>query len=266
MHEAGVGKLYRNREWMNEHYIGLEESMFAIAREARCSSETIWKWLHKFDIPTRTPSEAIFLARRNHLDFSDKLSDLLEGELLGDGCITMTGFRSASYSHSSKYRDYLIWLSEIFASLGIGQVGKINKYWIEKYDTFSYKYTSRSYPELVPMREKWYPDGSRKKIVPKDLILTPIMSRQWFIGDGNLHNQVGARPDISFYTNDFDKPSINHLLKELRSKGFKVTYRPARNIIGMSVHSVKDFLSWIGPCPIDCYSYKWDYQDNRKGH
>jgi len=255
-------KLYRNQEWMHEHYVEMKESTPTMAQRAGCNQSTILDWLRKFDIPTRTVSEGTFLATRNYLDLSSDLSNLLKGELLGDGCITMHGSRSALYEHSSKYREYLIWLSETFADLGIEQAGRIRRYRDKKYDTFSYKYTSRSYPELVSIRQRFYPEG--KKIVPQDLILTPIMARQWYIGDGSLRNRERGRSNISFSTDDFDRASIDYLLKELRDKGFKVSYQRADNRIGMSVESVKDFLDWIGPCPINCYSYKWDYRDNRK--
>lgn len=250
--------LYRDRDWLYKHYIILQESMTFIAQETGCIHTTIWSWLHGFDIPARTCGEGIFLAKRNFLDLSNRLSNLLEGKLLGDGCIQMHGSRSAKYSHSSKYESYLVWLSKEFSNLGIEQVGKINKYWDEEYETFGYMYQSRSYPELVPLRQSWYPNG--KKIVPEDLSLNPLMARQWFIGDGCLET-TKKRPDIRFYTYAFDKASINHLLAELRGKGFKVSYWPSCNSIGMSVHSVRDFLDWIGPCPTEIesiYEYKWE--------
>lgn len=253
---------YRNRDWLYEHYVILQESTYVMGQKAGCSYSTIRNWLHKFDIPVRTRSEGIFLATRNYLDPSDKLSNLLKGELLGDGCILMSSSRSALYHHGSKYREYVEWLSKTFADMGLEQVGKINKYWSEKGNAFGYHYQSRSYPELVPLRKRFYPNG--EKIVPKDLILTPIMARQWYIGDGRLGNSVKRRSQISFSTCAFDKRSIDHLLKELRGQGFKVNHWPSCNRIGMLVESVKDFLEYIGPCPIDCYRYKWDYQDNRK--
>lgn len=255
-------KLYENKEWLYEHYVIQEESALIMAKMAGCGNVTILRWLRKFDISIRTRSEGTFLANKNSLNLSDELSDLLDGELLGDGHAGMMGPRSARYCHTSQYKEYLIWLSKTFADLGIEQSGKINKYWGEDYETFVYKYTSRSYPELVPTRQRFYPEG--KKIVPKDLILTPIMARHWFLGDGGLYGQAGGRPHIEFATCYFDKASIDYLLKEFRGKGFKVNHWPSSNKIGMSVKSVKDFLEYIGPCPIDCYSYKWDYQDNRK--
>lgn len=253
--------LYKNRDWLYEHYVVLQESTYVMAQKAECSQYAIWYRLHKFNIPVRSRSEGNFLAQRNYLNLSTELSDLLEGELLGDGYIGIPGSRSARYTHTSKYREYLEWLSKTFADMGLEQVGKILPRWYEEYHCWSYSYQSRLYPELVPMQKKWYPDG--KKIVPKDLVLTPIMARQWYIGDGGI-NLTNWRPYIDFSTYAFDKASIDHLLEELRGKGFRVNHWPASNTIGMSVESVKDFLDWIGPCPISCYQYKWDYQDNRR--
>lgn len=256
--------IYEDHDWLYEHYVVLQESTYVIARMVGCNGVTILRWLRKFNIPTRSAGEATFLAQRNFLDLSNELSDLLEGELLGDGCAKMSSSRSAIYSHSSKYREYLEWLSGEFADLGLEQVGKINRYdGISKGKPYTiYCYVSRSYPELVPIRQKWYPNG--KKIVPKDLKLNPLICRQWYIGDGHLHNRARGRSDINFSTDDFDKASIDYLLTELGDRGFKVTHQPANNKIGMSVESVRDFLEWIGPCPIDCYSHKWDYRDNRR--
>lgn len=249
-------KKYQDREWLYEHYIILQESTYVMARKAGCGHRTILRWLHKFNIPTRARGEAIFLANRNYLDLSNELSDLLEGELLGDGFIGMYSSCSARYAHSSKHEEYLIWLSKTFAGLGLEQVGKINKRWHKKSKTFGYHYTTRYYPELVPLRQRFYPEG--EKIVPKDLILTPIMARQWYIGDGRLSVSAERCSQISFSTCAFDKASIDYLLKELRDKGFKVSHWPSSNKIGMSVKSIMDFLDWIGPCPIDCYQYKWE--------
>ncbi len=70
---------YRDRDWLYKHYIILQESTTFIAQEAGCAHSTIRNWLHGFNIPVRARGEGIFLARRNYLDLSDKLSDLLEG-------------------------------------------------------------------------------------------------------------------------------------------------------------------------------------------
>lgn len=247
-------KLYRNRSWMTEHYVERDESMSVMARKADYNLVTIYRWLHKLGIPVRTISEGTFLAKRNFLTLSPELLDLLEGELLGDGCVSMNGNRSACYHHSSKYEEYLVWLSAQFANLGLEQAGKIYSC-VAKWGTV-FHYASKSYPELASIRQRWYPEG--KKIIPRDLELTPLRVRQWFLGDSHLAHPSGRRPHIEFTTNGFDVDSVEYLVEELRGQGFKATRRPANNTIGLSVYSVKDFLSWIGPCPISCYQYKWE--------
>jgi len=180
----------------------------------------------------------------------------LRGEILGDGCVKMPGNRSALYSHGSKYKEYLIWLSGQYDEWGIEQSGRINRYKDKKTGAIYYGYKSRSYPELVPIYKRWYPDG--KKTVPKDLELTPIMARQWYIGDGGFNDYKRKHPGIVLSTYDFDQQSVEYLVGELCRQGFKAMRRPASNTIGLSAHSVQDFLNWIGPCPISCYDYKWD--------
>lgn len=76
-----IQPLYRDRDWLYEHYIVLQESTYAMAREAGCNHETVRRWLHKFNIPIRD----VFESKRNYLDLSSELSNLLEGELLGVG-------------------------------------------------------------------------------------------------------------------------------------------------------------------------------------
>jgi len=51
-------KLYRNREWLEEQYIGNKLSTASVGELADCSDHTIGVWLRKFSIPVRTLSEA----------------------------------------------------------------------------------------------------------------------------------------------------------------------------------------------------------------
>lgn len=231
-----------------------EESSHIIAKEAGCGPSTIYRWLRKMNIPVRNSSEGIFLATRNSVIITPDLLRFMGGEIIGDGSVTMHGNRSARYRHTSKYREYLIWLSECLDKWGIGQVGRITRR-KDKYGIITYKYQSRSYPELVAVYKRWYPEG--KKIVPQDLELPPIMARQWYLGDGGLSNYKRKHPGIVFGTYDFDRQSIGYLIEELGRLNFKATYQPSHNTIYIWAHSVKDFLEWIGPCPVSCYDYKW---------
>lgn len=254
--------LYKDRDWLWEHYIVREESSVVMAKEAECGLQTILNWLRRYGIPVRSPAEGHFFATRNSVIIIPDFFRFLRGEILGDGHVGMTSKYSACYRHGSKYEEYVVWLSEIYDAWGIEQAGRITDYKDEETGAMEYHYATRSYPELVPFVKEWYSerDGKMKKTtVPKDLKLTPIMARQWYLGDGHLAHPKDSRPSISLATCDFDIASVSYLVKELCKQGFKATRRPSSNTIGLSTYSVPDFLKWIGPCPISCYDYKWAY-------
>lgn len=124
-------------------------------------------------------------------------------------------------------------------------------------DCYSYKYCSCSYVELLPIHKKWYPKG--KKIVPKDIVLTPLTLRQWYIGDGCLIKSKNANPRIRLYTNCFSIKDVEWLRGQLKMLGFKTTRRKINNEISISTYSTKNFIESLGKCPVKCYQYKFDY-------
>lgn len=255
-------KVYQDRDWLWEQYIVREGSPTVLAKEAKCNSTTIYRWLRKTGIPVRGYSEGGFLARKNSLIITPNLPEFLKGELLGDGGLTMPGRYSASYLHSSKYEELLTWLSAQFAKKGIEQVGRIRRYIDKRTGVPFYCYQSRYYPELVPFYKAWYSERNGKMIkttVPQGLKLTPIMARQWYLGDGCLSHRDYGRPHINLATCNFDVPSVEYLIGELSELGFKATRMLSDNTINISVYSTKEFLEWIGPCPVSCYNYKWKY-------
>ena len=268
--------LRKNKAWLYGEYIDKGKTTYQIARESGISESTICNWLHEHKIPPRRAGWP-----QNHLEISPYLQAMLEGELLGDGSIAIAwtnedGYSSAKYTHGSKYKEYLIWLSGEFASQGLAQAGNIYECvyrpkspevgW--KHSQYiSYRYSTRAYPELIQFRERFYPDG--KKIVPKDLTLNPINARQWYIGDGSLNRQRNVGKDsfsIQLATCGFDKYSVVHLMDQLSLQGIKTTYHRNNNTIRIRTSSTADFLDWIGPCPPEIenvYGYKWQMSQNK---
>jgi len=194
--------------------------------------------------------------RVNRVEIAGWMSEFLDGELLGDGCIsTRTPGISGYYQHGSKYPEYLGWLSNVLASGGIEQTGCITSHRTQW--GMAYKYASRSYRDLASWRERWYPYG--KKIVPDDLELTALACRQWYIGDGHLQKSEVQRPIIVLYPQAFSDKGIERLRGRLGKLGFRVS-RWSNNRLAVLADSVSGFLNWIGPCPAgirDIYGYKW---------
>jgi len=245
--------LYKNKEWLINKYLKEKLSTRVMQKICNVSNPTICKWLTKYSIPFRTISESVHLSKANHCNLSIESIHWLYGELLGDGCLYKISPYSARFQYASKYKEYIQYVSDILKSFGIKQSGKILK--IKKCNSYYYQYKSYSYVELLSIYNKWYPNG--KKIIPRDTILTPLVCRQWYIGDGSLKYSIHEKPSIRLCTNDFIVNDVNWLVKQLNNLGFKSTRQPVDNIIHILVCSTKDFLNYVGKCPVECYQYKF---------
>lgn len=250
-------KLYQNREWLYNKYWEEKLSLHQIAKLCNVSDQTILKYMNKFKISRRSMNEARHLVSANHCNLSQNKIDLINGELLGDGHLGVQSSYSSFFSYGSKYFEYITYISNILKSFGIRQVGRIRMHINKKRGNISYHYVSRSYVELLSIRKKWYPDG--KKIVPKDLKLTPLTCRQWYIGDGCLIHNNCKNLYIKLFTESLKIIDVDFLVNGLIKLGFKATRQPFKNTIYISTHSTKDFLNYIGKCPVKCYEYKWAY-------
>ena len=118
-----------------------------------------------------------------------------------------------------------------------------------------------SYIELDEQRKRWYPNG--KKIVPKDVRLTPIVLAQWYMGDGNLELKRKASYRITFCTDSFTKEENNFLANILKEKyGYTLIVRRYKKEKGYRIFmsrqdDVKDFLLKTSPYKVSCFDYKW---------
>ena len=251
-------KLYKNKDWLNQKYWNEELLPYQIAKLCNCSRISIQYWLKKLNIKTRSRGLSVHLARANHCHLSDEAKQWIDGELLGDGYLRSKSGYSASFQYVSKYKEYINYISDILESFGIKQCGKINKEYYKKLNCYDYRYHSLSYVELLPIRKRWYPN--QKKIIPRDLKLTPLVLRQEMIGDGYLAHPEDSRPHIQLATNGFISKDVEWLVSQLNKLGFKSTRKPFDNSIRISTYSTKDFLEYIGESPVKCYQYKFSYQ------
>lgn len=233
-----------------------------IAKLCGVSQATIWYWIKKFNILARSRGEGLHIRRANHCDLSKRAIEWINGELLGDGSLCSHSPYSAKFAYASKYHEYAKYISDTLKSFGIEQAGKIIKQYHSERDYFSYHYYSLRYVELLSICKHWYPEG--KKIVPKDIKLTPITLRQLFIGDGSLINQKDRRRFIRLSTNGFTISDVEWLVKQLNELGFRAVRQPSKNVIRIPSYSTKDFLNYIGNCPVSCYQYKWNLKNRRR--
>lgn len=254
-------KLYQDKEWLQNKYNIEKNSDPKLAKVCGVYPTTIWKWRKKFNIIARSLGEGQHLATGNHCILSQEAIEWINGELLGDGCLHSYSKWSAQVYYGSKDLEYCEYVRDTLNSFGIKMSGKIYKLHHKSGNCYSYSYISLRYAELLPIRKKWYPNG--KKIVPRDIKLTPLTVRQWYIGDGSLSYPRNFVPYIQLCTTGFPILDVEFLKEELIKLGFKATRWKCNNAICISTKSVKDFLNYIGSCPVSCYQYKWNTNRNK---
>ena len=250
-------KLYQNKEWLYNKYWGEILSEIKIAKLCKTTRRAIRYWMDKFEIKRRSYSEVNHLRQANHCNLSKEAIEWFNGESLGDGCFCSQSSYSARFVYGSKYEKYVEYISSKLTFFGIKRSGKIYKQYHKNSDCSDYYYASCFYVELLPVYKKWYPNG--KKIVPRDIELTPLTCRQWYIGDGCLKKPKKQKPHIKLATCGFSIPDVEWLVKKLINLGFKATRQSFDNVIHISSYSTKTFLDYIGKCPVKCYQYKWEY-------
>lgn len=249
---------YRNKKWLENKYIDKKLSSVQIAKLCNICSATIHNWMRRYNIVSRSSGEGVHCRLGNHCDLSIEAIRWIDGELLGDGSLQSHSPYSARFVYSSKHKGYIQYISDTLKSFGIKQSSKIRKKHLTDrgMDCHIYQYSSLKYAELLTIYKKWYPKG--KKIIPRDIVLTPLVCRQWYIGDGHLAHYKVGRPSISLATNGFKISDVEWLIKQLKELGIKAN-RTSQNAIYVSAYSVEDFLKYIGGCPVMCYEYKWAY-------
>ena len=191
----------------------------------------------------------------NHCNLSFEAVEWLDGELLGDGHLEKRSTFSARFMSTTKYLEYVHYVRDTLKAFGIEQSGRIIERHPKNFGDVVYTYCSRNYIELLPFRMNWYPEG--KKVIPRGVKLSPLTCRQWYIGDGSLCYKGRKNPCITLCTDAFPVYDVEWLVKQLQELGFSVTRQLARNRIYIAVCSTKDFLDYIGECPVRCYEYKW---------
>lgn len=112
------------------------------------------------------------------------------------------------------------------------------------------------YREFKSQLERWYP-GQGKKVVPRDLTLTPLSVAHWLCGDGSGSPKGG----LCFYTNGFTKGDVDFLVSRLRIDlgVYSIVAKNARGEHTIQVSRVEQAFSLaeqVRPFIPDCFQYK----------
>ena len=117
----------------------------------------------------------------------------------------------------------------------------------------AYRFTTRSLPELTPFYKWWYSSGH--KVVPKDLVLDPLILAVWFMDDG-------CKSYKALYLNSqqFDFDSQMRLIEFLTDPwNVKATLNRDKQYrrIRIAVESVPIFKEIVAPHILSQFQYKF---------
>jgi len=201
--------------------------------------------------------------------------EVVDGELLGDGCIFRKIIKSKNgYEYTfiagSIHKEYAEYLHGILApklkSKAHIKIIKPNDKGFPNTKTFySVRFSSVVFKSFY---DRWYPSGSIKTTCPQDLALTPATCLHWYLGDGSLDSDFKRRMfEITLHTENFGYSYIDDLSGLLSSsiqiktgtKNAKKKYK----VIRIHGKHARGFLKYIGSSPVKCFDYKW--RDWKKG-
>ena len=191
----------------------------------------------------------------NQQKLNSKQKEFINGTLLGDASISFSGkgWGRFNVTHTVSQKEW-VGLKEL--ALKGFYLNKSERTEREGHQA-AIRLETKKNVEWRNLRLKWYPKG--KKIVPKDINLTPLTLATWYMDDGSLTAAKGAY----LCTEGFDSPSFWVLFYKLVDLGFKphVVRRGAGYVItiGNGVDgegSADRFFNTIGPYVPETMRYK----------
>lgn len=177
----------RDGSWLRRMYHERDMSLNDIAREVGCTNMTVQRNMVKLGIERRGQVQRNDLGR----DLTARDVAVLEGELLGDGCLFKSKPGSDAYLEhglgDSAHRD---WLAAVIGGIGFETRTRDR----DKDDGTGTLHSSHglrtlAYPRLTELYERWYTGPHElshrgTKRAPTDLRISPRALLHWHMGDG----------------------------------------------------------------------------------
>jgi hypothetical protein len=216
-----------------------------IAIHYGCDVTCIENFFKRNGISTRNYS-SLYKEYNKILDFSNREMEILDGIMLADGHIDPQ-VHGGRLTYGCKFRETLFDIEKSLPSL------KFSNHWQSKI-TNCWHFKSRGNPYLLREHSRWYPE--KKKIVPKDVRITPLSCYWWMIGDG-----YSGKCRVELATNGFMKEDNEFLCKKLKEIDILNAYATKNNTIYLRLRDSQKFLHYIkNEVSISSqYMYKWKF-------
>lgn len=180
---------------------------------------------------------------------TEEQKQIIAGCLLGDGAMRIKTNALLEINHSQKQKGLVDWLYAILKEFVITgpKVRKGNG------NRVAYRFTTRSLPAFTNLYRQFF-SAKGKKMVPTNLMLSPLVLSVWFMDDGSK-----TRSSIYLNTQQFSKEEQN-LLQEMLKKqwGIETTLNKDKQYFRIRIrfNSVKRFVDLIKPYLLPEFYYK----------
>lgn len=187
---------------------------------------------------------------------TDTQNQVFIGGMLGDSSLEFAKTsRFPRMKIDRQFRDklYLEWQFNIFKNLCVENAFKEIERYDERYNKTNKQvsFRTRAVPAFKYYYEKWYPN--RKKIIPDDLKLTPLICSVWFADDGCIIHTGKKSLTLKIATDGFGYDGAKFLadsLKNILGEEFPI-YKKTKNgnlwFIKTSTKPAIDFIKYIEP-------------------
>ncbi|RDZ63865.1 endonuclease I [Haloferax sp. Atlit-12N] len=171
-------------------------------------------------------ADPISLPKTTDHGLSPSQVSVIQGELLGDGCLHSRYDGSCFFQLSTTTEEHARRLitklpDGFFPKSQPNSITRLNQFTDEDYT--SWVVSSRPQPLLQRMYEEWYEvrdEKNNRKIVPKDYHLDKTALLHWYWGDGNCSIRDSGAPRVSFATHGFPESCVEHLQSEVDRLGY----------------------------------------------
>ena len=177
--------------------------------------------------------------------------DILVGSLLGDGTLRKQGTRTNALlevNHAIQAKEYVDWKWQHFQAYVLtppkSRTGNGHR--------VAYRFTTQSLSVFTNYYQWFY--RNRKKIIPRDLVLTPLSLAVWYMDDG-----AKSRAACYLNTQQFSLEDQKFLL-HLLWRSFRIQSAPNRDKqyfrLRITTESTRILAALIRPHILPCFQYK----------
>lgn len=199
------------------------------------------------------------LLNRDYQNLTYTQEQILTGLMVGDGSIAFDG-KCVEFSQKKDHEGYVDWLLKSLGSIaGNKQSTRISGYG----------------SEIVPARTiscaqvenftSWFSDGN-KKVIPKDIELSPISVAIMYMDDGSLQFSEKQLDRCTLSLNDYDERSVDNLIEVFQTQMhiYPVKFESKGWNLRFNFKEAQKLQTIIAPYICDCMQYK--LSDEFKNH